>query len=177
MGRKKLEMSSGMVFGMLTTIKEIPPEPMASHTTHRWLCRCACGNTTIVPATDLRRGHSTTCGCRGFTEERSASLLDMYRRYQRGAEQRGYEFSLSLDEFIALIKGKCRYCGIEPYNDHKKAFRYKLIYNGIDRIDNTKGYVLSNCAPCCKVCNKMKGTLSEIDFIDHAHRIAEYTKE
>ena len=29
-----------------------------------WLCLCACGNETVVPGTQLRRGHTTSCGCK-----------------------------------------------------------------------------------------------------------------
>ena len=28
-----------------------------------WLCKCACGNETIVPGSYLRSGHTTSCGC------------------------------------------------------------------------------------------------------------------
>lgn len=36
----------------------------------------------------------------------------------------------------------------------------------IYRIDSTKGYVLSNVRPCCKVCNRAKGTLSLKEFLN-----------
>ena len=29
----------------------------------KWLCRCECGNETIVFATNLTRNHTTSCGC------------------------------------------------------------------------------------------------------------------
>ena len=28
-----------------------------------WLCKCSCGNETIVPGSYLRSGHTTSCGC------------------------------------------------------------------------------------------------------------------
>jgi hypothetical protein len=37
-------------------------------------------------------------------------------------------------------------------------------YNGIDRIENTKGYSIDNCAPCCKICNNSKSTLSKEEW-------------
>lgn len=39
-----------------------------------------------------------------------------------------------------------------------------FVYNGIDRVDNSVGYVLSNCVPCCSTCNRMKGTMSSEEF-------------
>jgi hypothetical protein len=44
-------------------------------------------------------------------------------------------------------------------------------YN-LDRVDNTKGYSKNNCTVCCKVCNRMKYTLSSVDFIAHIKKIA-----
>ena len=38
------------------------------------------------------------------------------------------------------------------YNDHK--------YNGVDRVDNSLGYIKENCVACCKICNNAKSTLS-----------------
>jgi hypothetical protein len=35
---------------------------------------------------------------------------------------------------------------------------------GIDRIDNSQGYSIENCVPCCMVCNRAKGILSLEDF-------------
>ena len=29
-----------------------------------WLCECECGNRTIVKMNNLKRGHTTSCGCR-----------------------------------------------------------------------------------------------------------------
>lgn len=48
-------------FDMLTVIKRVedrkPGRPM-------WLCQCECGNTVVVPSTNLLRTNSTkSCGC------------------------------------------------------------------------------------------------------------------
>ena len=68
---------------------------------------------------------------------------------------------ISQIDFDNLSKNDCFYCG-------------KPGPNGIDRVDNNKGYELSNCVPCCKHCNYVKGALSVKNlkiwsqrFIDH----------
>jgi hypothetical protein len=40
-------------------------------------------------------------------------------------------------------------------------------YNGLDRIDSSKGYTRDNVEPCCVICNTMKWTLSKKDFLKH----------
>lgn len=81
------------------------------------------------------------------------------RKYER-------EFALTDTQLKILYKSSCYYCGIEP----KQTFRSQsngepFIYNGIDRVDNTKGYTTDNVVPCCKPCNLVKSTGSVSDLI------------
>lgn len=50
----------GKTYGMLTVEALATPAPNGSR---RWLCRCECGNTTIVLETNLKRLHTKSCGC------------------------------------------------------------------------------------------------------------------
>jgi len=45
-----------------------------------------------------------------------------------------------------------------------KAKRSIYIYNGIDRVDNSLGYVKENCKSCCFRCNKIKRDMSLEEF-------------
>jgi 5-methylcytosine-specific restriction endonuclease McrA len=38
------------------------------------------------------------------------------------------------------------------------------IYNGIDRIDNERGYLPDNAVPCCKRCNQAKADMAIDEF-------------
>lgn len=38
-------------------------------------------------------------------------------------------------------------------------------YTGLDREDNTLGYLYSNLVPCCKVCNRAKSTMTRAEFL------------
>lgn len=51
---------TGMTFGRLTVLKRVE-NSKNGHA--RFLCRCDCGNETIVSGDDLKRGHSQSCGC------------------------------------------------------------------------------------------------------------------
>lgn len=46
-------------------------------------------------------------------------------------------------------------------------------YNGIDRVDNTKGYEETNVVPCCTVCNRAKMAHTQEEFFDRVRRIYE----
>lgn len=52
--------------------------------------------------------------------------------------------------------------------------RHAFVYNGIDRVNNAKGYVTGNVVSCCKNCNLMKKNMSADAFIAHVRRIASY---
>lgn len=111
--------------------------------------------------------------------ERNAEHFKMYmRKYHYGVEgkwvwykRRATENQLPIDdehheqEIKDLFLSLCTYCAREPD-----------IYdvNGLDRIDNTKGYTIDNIVSCCKSCNMMKGKISVTDFIGVACRISEF---
>lgn len=73
------------------------------------------------------------------------------------------DFNGTLEQFTKLILGNCHYCNSTPmnvFNLNKNTF----IYNGLDRIDNSKGHTLDNVVPCCKYCNYSKRDLTQQDF-------------
>lgn len=50
-----------MRFGSLTVIsKADKPEGLKKKATY-WLCKCNCGNESVVCASNLKNGHSTRC--------------------------------------------------------------------------------------------------------------------
>jgi hypothetical protein len=49
-----------MIFGRLTVIEAAKPDKWS---THRYTCRCDCGNITTVSASKLQGGHTRSCGC------------------------------------------------------------------------------------------------------------------
>jgi hypothetical protein len=94
-----------------------------------------------------------------------ATFNAIYNRYKGGAKKKGLEFKITKNKFKIIAKEKCFYCGKTPSNT--KASLYNngdFIYNGIDRIDSSKGYVMGNIVSCCKDCNYAKNILSQKDF-------------
>lgn len=92
------------------------------------------------------------------------NIYEKYRSYVKDAPVRKIIFSLSYEEFISIVKNPCYYC---DYID-------KRGFNGIDRYDSAKGYILENCNSCCQMCNYMKGTLNHNVFIHRIEHILVY---
>lgn len=155
----------GLKFGRLTVLEH-------KSRNEGYICKCDCGNVTIARTYSLKKGLHQSCGC--LSKEKMASrcykgygvsaLHGIYQNYKRAAIKRKYEFKLSKSEFETLILQKCYYCG--DSGSMTWASRNKIIvgdvykYNGIDRVDNTIGYIPTNCVPCCDICNNSKSTLS-----------------
>jgi len=80
---------------------------------------------------------------------------ERFRHYKKNAKTRNIKFYLTKDEFMTFWNKNCSYCGDE------------IEGIGIDRVDNLKGYILSNCVSACKHCNRMKMSMNVKQFIDY----------
>ncbi len=103
------------------------------------------------------------------------ALKALYKKYQGSAWDRELSFGLHLFDFVELVLSNCHYCGSDFSNKFTNSYGI-LQYNGIDRVDNTIGYQLTNVVPCCKVCNIAKRDLSVEDFIKWAKKIVKNAK-
>jgi len=88
------------------------------------------------------------------------------------AEKRSKDFSLTNSEFKHLTSGVCFYCGAEP-----REYSEGSVRNGIDRFYNEEGYLYNNVISSCSTCNKMKGTLSPDEFLNHVDKITTSSNE
>jgi len=84
-----------------------------------------------------------------YNERHRMSLTCKLSYYKTRAKKYGIEWGISDDIAIEMFTKNCFYCGISPDKYH----------NGIDRVDNDKGYVINNIVPCCTICNIIKGAL------------------
>lgn len=143
-----------------------------------WDCLCDCGKRIRVQGSYLVSGHTKSCGCNRVyrLEKGSVGLSILYKqRYRFRALKSGKEFNLSMEEFKELTKRRCHYCGIEPALVIKsKSSHSEYVYNGLDRLDSSRGYTPDNVVPCCAVCNRMKSDYSSVEFARHIRRISNY---
>lgn len=86
-----------------------------------------------------------------YQKKRRLSSKYRYDKYKYGAKSRGYSFLITYDEFLHTINSVCHYCGSTESI-------------GVDRKDNSIGYEIENCFPCCSKCNYFKGAKDYNDF-------------
>jgi hypothetical protein len=153
-----------------------------------WKCVCDCGKELIVISGNLTSGNTTNCGCERIQRlqfyvdtilrlpEGESAFNCILSKYEYGAKRRGLEFELPKEKFRELCIDNCFYCGTNPGNiEPASGYRNgEFIYNGIDRVDNNKGYTIDNCVTCCKICNLMKHALTQEQFLEHVENIVKH---
>jgi len=147
----KINLSGQKIF-RLSVIKEVnKPEHLKGNKKRYWLCRCDCGIEKIVESSNLRNGHSKSCGC--LKNEMTGNRFRTHGRRQT-AEYRSWY----------AMKDRCLNNRCHAYKDYGgrgiricpewiKSFEkfYSDIgpkpseIHSIDRIDNAGNYTKKNC--------------------------------
>jgi hypothetical protein len=110
-----------------------------------------------------------------YKDPKRASINAIYGKYKDRAKVKNIKFDLNIKEFIDLISKPCYYCTNKLMSTMKTTSgRQRLYYNGLDRVNNKKGYVKSNIVPCCKICNRAKGDLTLKDFFSWIKKLKEH---
>jgi len=167
----------GLKLGMFTVLESAPSVP--GWKVLRWKCQCECGEIRIYSSTQFN--HATSCGClrkarmsrlRIDPEQKIHTRLKsaVFSQYVTGATRRNLEFAMSREFVEKISQQPCHYCTAAPSNCVRQKGKV-YYYSGIDRVDNSKGYLESNVVACCKNCNALKGELSFEDFISHIKRL------
>lgn len=95
----------------------------------------------------------------------------LYATYRQSAKTRKITFELTKEQFHALIEQSCYICGSDPAKSTRKHGPDRVPFGGVDRIDNTLGYIEGNVRPCCKLCNVAKHELTIPEFIEHVKKM------
>lgn len=144
----------GQQFHLLTAVEYLGQSPKGS----MWRFRCDCGNlvdrsySNVVQA---KKGNGTkSCGCLKKSKDaarRQIPEMRMWGEYRSNARFKNRVLSLTLSEFLALVRQPCVYCGSPPLS-------------GLDRVDSEIGYTSINSVPCCKICNRAKREMPLTEF-------------
>ena len=159
------------------------------HYDDRWrrfyLCKCECGNYTIVQETLLKNSNTKSCGClkiennKKLKEKRISKhhteITAIILGYKRHAKDRGFSWELSREFVEKIINENCFYCGSIPFNKKKtkNSIGDGFYYNGIDRINSEGNYTENNVVPACKICNYAKSNMTLVKFKKWAIKIGQ----
>jgi len=159
-----------------------------------WICSCECGNIINVKTGALSSGNTKSCGCLKTEElsSRAYKLIEGRRKNEpRIASARrvwqGYKYKdpecIDFDKFFEKSQENCFYCGIAPNKEYNHFIREGVtssekakkeglfIYNGLDRVDNTKSHTINNVVTACSMCNHMKSDHSVDDFFNWINKL------
>ena len=186
----------GLVFGKLTVVGLAASGNKGRH--RRWECRCECGNTTVVMWPNLAHGKVISCGCALVTAGKrrrrgeESALHGWWKNITSNEKKRGLSVTVTKEDAIKLGKQPCHYCGdsgqVTTY--YAAQYRYqalregcfdqeyydslKIQMNGLDRVDNSRGYEPDNVVPCCRRCNRAKNDETAEEFLSWARRLVEH---
>lgn len=130
----------------------------------------------ITRAKSMLRARVSTNGLMSNPEAQSHSdaIRFLWRVHVQGCLRKSLTNGLTITGFAALSVLDCRWCGAAPYQRVLPPGTSPIAANGIDRLDNTIGYIAGNMVPCCKVCNAMKSGMPEAQFVAHVKRMAKH---
>lgn len=132
------------------------------------LAKCICGKEKIVRGRSITGGVSKCCGCikseykRQHIEGNKYNHVakTVYSLIRTRARNKSLPFDISYNEFYDMSQLNCFYCNKQPMNEQKRR-GYIFKYNGLDRVDNLKGYTKDNIVVCCYDCNTKKGAITK----------------
>ncbi len=135
-----------------------------------YFVRCDCGNERWIRSDILRKNKHGCSKCYALSMRKSGeghSINSAWKSLTNNARTRGIPVEISKEEFVIVAKQECFYCGEPPkeksyYDQPEWATPAKL--NGIDRVDNARGYSIDNIVSACGTCNRGKMDLSLEDF-------------
>lgn len=146
-------------------------------------CECICGKIRPVRKWWLNNHKSKGCGCTNVKNRFKSECVGLlsksyYNSFKRMRIKKGIKFDDDVTmsflwDLFNKQNGKCALSGIDIYlnpqwSKQNKGFEVDIKQTAsIDRIDSTLGYSLNNIQWVHKDINYMKGSLSDLDFINY----------
>lgn len=115
-----------------------------------------------------RRKRGYTYECKACLSVKDRKVENRFSNSRARARQDGIEWKLSLEDYKALVTRRCIYCSVSLLG---------YTGRGIDRIDTSQGYQAGNVAPCCGLCNQVKGIAFTTDEMMALGRVIRRLRE
>ena len=161
----------------MTVVSKAESEKNKTATKAKWVCLCDCGKMITMRTDSLKRNKMPSCGCAALEAHKikSSKIGTAYRsalaEYKAGARRRGLQWTITDPFAMQLLIGNCYYCGSALPRTVCSVAGEIFRCTGIDRLDNTHGYVQHNVVSCCSVCNIAKSDKSVNEFKDWIVRV------
>lgn len=115
----------------------------------------------------ILKGRGAGCHCSRRSTGTESEYKWRYQSYIQAAKKRELSWNIDYNQFLDITKQNCYYCGTKPEMrpSHSKRWDFKFPMSGIDRIDSSGGYEVSNVVACCSFCNQAKWDHDVQDFL------------
>lgn len=171
MGRK-FEDLTGKSFGKLKVLYE---NGRTKSGDILWLCECECTNVVPVTASNLRTGHTKSCGClvieKQFETHKKYNKYDLTGDYGIGYTSKGEEFYFDLEDYD-LIKDHCWYINARGYvvtqtdNDKQVLYLHRVVTNAKENevVDHKFGsdYLYDNRKCKLRCCTQSNNLMNRV---------------
>ncbi len=105
-------------------------------------------------------------------EKRSINRIinSAYKYHKNGANRRGLNTFLTIEEYVEIASRPCVYCGDISIRENPDTGD-EILLNSVDRINNEKFYTIESVQSVCFLCQRIKSDLKSKDFLNHINKI------
>lgn len=171
--KQKRSITTGTVFNELTALEYVGIIDRRKN----FQFLCSCGAYLILPGNKVKDGSYKRCKDCSFRlrSQRHTPVPQINQVFNRlvvlRAKKAGIPLEITVDDFEKIASQICFYCKRTPkevnqFKIRKHINTTPIFLNGIDRVDNTKGYTLDNSISCCTRCNYAKHTQTQEEFFE-----------
>jgi len=158
MGRPVIDLT-GQKFGKLTVIQK--SDQIASNGTPKWICKCDCGNISVVERSNLKRGSVKSCGkCRVYNTYDLES-----KEYGIGYTSDGKEFYFDKEDYDLISQYNWSVTGSGYLFNSKQGtiLMHRLIMNAPDHlmVDHINHNILDNRKENLRLCNASQNNINK----------------
>ena len=184
LGLKTELIKIGSEFGILEVKEDCGKKLFESKEDQIYNCLCKCGKYKKCRRSRLLDGRNISCGClenihKPRTYKNGLYIASsLWQRLQTNAKKRNLEFSITKEYILDLFIKQNHKCAITKKDISLPISPLDTNLSNLaslDRIENTKGYVIGNVRWVMWKINRMKWNMSDNEFIELCSLVIEGT--
>lgn len=149
----------GNKYGKLTVVER--SQEIAANGSPKWICKCECGNITVVERSNLLKGSIKSCGkCRVY------NTYDLSHSYGIGYTSNGTCFYFDLEDYDIVTRDNWSISGsgyLINTSEEKTKLLHRLIMNAPDdlMVDHINHNTLDNRKENLRLCNGSQNNINK----------------